>query len=284
MKPFPIPVSALGPGSQQSEENLDYMVMPSGMAIYVAPILPEPEDMAACVEARKAIAWLNQVLQQYKADATGVYGYDLVGMDAANMTLLNQILGEGEVSALVSGDVVCRIQESIFAGVWRILLEQDGVVIRDAIEVCPIPPMLMETNKDGHVEMQIPSTFAPGVINAPSVLAEIAAHLKTYQAGDRAHIINLTLLPWSPDDNQCLEEVLGPEDITILSRGYGNCRITSTRVPNVWHVRFYNSQDVMILDTVEITSIPEVALAAREDFEDSGERVAEVLGWMEQEA
>jgi hydrogenase-1 operon protein HyaF len=94
----------------------------------------------------------------------------------------------------------------------------------------------------------------------------------------------LTLLPWTPADAQCLDEILGQGPVTILSRGYGNCRITSTRVPNVWRVRFYNSQDVMILDTIEITAIPEVALAAREDFQDSRERVAEVLNWMEQGA
>ena len=42
-------------------------------------------------------------------------------------------------------------------------------------------------------------------------------------------------------------------------------------------MQFYNSQDNLILDTFEITAMPEVALAAKEDLEDSGARILEVL-------
>ena len=35
--------------------------------------------------------------------------------------------------------------------------------------------------------------------------------------------------------------------------------------------------DTLILDTFEVTSMPEVALAAREDLEDSAARIREVL-------
>ena len=34
-----------------------------------------------------------------------------------------------------------------------------------------------------------------------------------------------------------------PAAVLILSRGYGNCRITDCRVPNTWRVVYYNSQD-----------------------------------------
>mgnify|MGYP000724044400 FL=1 len=61
----------------------------------------------------------------------------------------------------------------------------------------------------------------------------------------------------------------------MLSRGYGNCRITSTRLRNTWWVQYFNSMDHLILNTIEVTSVPEVALAAPEDFADSVERLAE---------
>ena len=65
--------------------------------------------------------------------------------------------------------------------------------------------------------------------------------------------------------------------MTILSRGYGNCRITATALPFVWRVQFFNSMDALILDTFEVTTMPEVAVAAPEDLSDSGARIVEVL-------
>jgi hydrogenase-1 operon protein HyaF len=68
-----------------------------------------------------------------------------------------------------------------------------------------------------------------------------------------------------------------------LSRGYGNCRITSTRLANVWWVQYFNSMDKMILNTIEVVDIPEVARAAKEDFEESAERLGEWLGVMREQ-
>ena len=95
--------------------------------------------------------------------------------------------------------------------------------------------------------------------------------------GGAADVINLTLLPHTEEDLTLLDTVLGEGAVTILSRGYGNCRITATATPHVWRVQFYNSTDALILDTIEVTTMPEVALAAREDLEDSAGRIREVL-------
>ena len=58
---------------------------------------------------------------------------------------------------------------------------------------------------------------------------------------------------------------------------YGNCRINATTTRNVWWVRFYNSQDTLILNSIEVCPIPSVALAAAEDIADSRERLSEIL-------
>jgi hydrogenase-1 operon protein HyaF len=42
-------------------------------------------------------------------------------------------------------------------------------------------------------------------------------------------------------------------------------------------VVYYNSQDAVILNSVEVTDMPEVACAAPEDLQDSAERLVEVL-------
>jgi hydrogenase-1 operon protein HyaF len=45
-------------------------------------------------------------------------------------------------------------------------------------------------------------------------------------------------------------------------------------------VQYFNSQDALILNTIEVTEVPEVACAAALDLEDSAERLAEVIAWI----
>ena len=58
---------------------------------------------------------------------------------------------------------------------------------------------------------------------------------------------------------------------------WGDCRIDATATTGVWRVRYYNSADTLILDTFEVTDVPEVACAAPEDIADSAERLADIL-------
>ena len=79
------------------------------------------------------------------------------------------------------------------------------------------------------------------------------------------------------EDLDLLAERLGTGPCVILSRGYGNCRITSTAIRNTWWVQYYNSQETLILNTLEISSVPDVACASQEDIEDSAARLKEIL-------
>jgi hydrogenase-1 operon protein HyaF len=196
--------------------------------------------------------------------------------------LLNQTMGEGEVSIAVRGLGHYRIQETVFAGVWRVHeFATDGRLIGDTLMACAIPTMVAQWAQDGvSLDCKIPEKDA-GLMNAPAVLTEIVGKAKAYKAGDGAHVINLTLLPMSPEDLDCLTQTLGLGAVTILSRGYGNCRITSTKLPNVWWVQYFNSMDTLILNTVEVCAVPEVAQASTEDYEDSIERLGEWLQVMQ---
>jgi hydrogenase-1 operon protein HyaF len=101
-----------------------------------------------------------------------------------------------------------------------------------------------------------------GVFNAPSLIAEINAHIPGTPSRAEPHVINLSLLPHTEGDLAFLEEALGPGDLIILSRGYGNCRIRSTGTRHCWWVRYFNSQDTLILNSIEISPLPTVAQAA----------------------
>ncbi len=91
----------------------------------------------------------------------------------------------------------------------------------------------------------------------------------TRKPGDPAHVINLSLLPMSPSDGRHLGEVLAAGPVRILSRGYGSCRITSTVVRDTWWVQYVNGYGNPMVDSIEITDIPEVAVASAEDIAES---------------
>ncbi|WP_043112200.1 hydrogenase expression/formation protein [Solimonas flava] len=281
-KPFPIPIRVIGPGSQVEDDTLDYMVMPRGMSTWQAPSLPEPEAVAALGDARvclhRVAAALGAVLDDARHRTLLV---PVAGLDAANRALLHQVLGEGEVAVRIDADGrALRVQESVYAGVWRVL--GDGV---DAIEVGLAPNVLLDTAPAAAAAVEAlaaPDAALPAeVMNAPAILAELAEHLRRWTPGRAAQVINLTLLPLSPGDLDYLGERLGSGGTTILSRGYGNCRVTRTALAPCWQVVYYNSQDQVILNTLEVGGVPDVVCAAVEDLHDSRERLVEALHWLE---
>lgn len=281
---FPIPlVSAMGPGSQIEDEELDYLPMPQGMSTYQPPRLPEPDALDG---HGAAIAVLDQVLAVLQAAIRGesVAPVDLSGLGAADRQIVNQALGEGEVGAQVAdgqGSALVQVQESVFAGVWRVIERLPDGGLQDRIEVGAIPEVLKTCARQDGASGHRPAARLPeGVMNAPTLLQELHDQRQQWRVGQSAHLVNLSLLPLSPADMACLEEQLGTGRVVILSRGYGNCRISSTRVPNTWRVVYYNSQDAMILNSIEVVDMPEVACAAPEDLVDSEQRLREVMAWV----
>jgi hydrogenase-1 operon protein HyaF len=93
-------------------------------------------------------------------------------------------------------------------------------------------------------------------------------------------VINLTLLPLSPEDTIHIDRVLDGGSVVILSRGFGNCRISSTAARNVWRVQYFNNMQTLILNTIEVIEMPEVAVAAGEDLAETHARLADLVEWM----
>lgn len=284
MKDFPIPVVAVGPGSQPEEdEDLQYMPLPGAMMTFSLPVLNEETDPALMAAACRVVEKLRDSMQATPLASSAMPTVELQHVDTAVVRLLNQTMGEGEVSIAVRGSGQYRIQETVFASVWRVHeFATDGRLIGDTIMACAIPPMVTQWAQDGvSLDVRIPQRGA-GLMNAPAVLTEVVGKARKYKVGNAAHVVNLTLLPISPEDLECLTQTLGVGAVTILSRGYGNCRITSTRLPNVWWVQYYNSMDTLILNTIEVSDVPEVAQASQEDYEDSIARLGEWLQVMQE--
>lgn len=277
MKPVDIPIVALGPGTQtgEDEEALSYPDLPREMDTYLPPPLPEPETLEHAPRTLGVLQRVLALLERPYTDTAAQF-VDAAELDDTERDLLNQILGEGEVSILLRGEDEWLIQESVFAGVWRVSHPSSGL---DHIEIGSIPTAVLEHGLAGaRRELVAPAEPPPaGVINARPLLAELADRQVAYRPGMEPHVINLTLLPHTSEDLAYLEAQLDGGRTLILSRGYGNCRITATGIAHVWWVQYFNSVDAIILNTLEVVDVPAVALAAREDLEDTAVRLREVL-------
>ncbi len=272
-------VNIVGPGSQPQDQDtaFEYLSMPRGMSIYAQPMLPEPEDLGDVEPGLALLTDVQHALAHYPDGESRLFAIDL---DPASEALVNQVLGVGEVSIGVDGPSPIEIQESVMAGLWRIRhLDGSGALMRDFLEVGACPQIVKALSFQFAAEgVNTNIEAAPqGVINAPALLVELDEKARAHRSGDAAHVINLSLLPLSPEDVQLLGERLGVGPVTILSRGYGNCRIGSSACQSVWWIKYFNSEDALILNTIEVVEIPEVALAAREDIADSAERLNEIL-------
>ncbi|MCG8443605.1 MAG: hydrogenase expression/formation protein [Caulobacterales bacterium] len=204
--------------------------------------------------------------------------FDVGALDADNRRILGEILGEGEVSILVHAPVQAQIQESVLAGVWRVReTGPDGRVVRDTVEIGEAPAVV-RTAAFEHTATAFDAGAPPeGAMNVLPVLAEIADRAARYEPGAPNHVISFSLLPMTPEDQTHLQAVLGRGPVHMVSRGYGRCRVLATGVRRVWAVQFFSAMDDVILDTIEIGDVPSAARAAKEDFEDSAERLAEIV-------
>ena len=279
-----------------SDDGLAYMSMPNQMSVYQAPILPEPEAMVA---HQGAVATLNALIDIVKQQLAGevVAPMTLRHLSEADLLVVNQVLGEGEVSATIVGDdsinlVQIDIQETAFVGVWRVVALAQGVKVYDAIEVGTIPALIWQTAQQDAQVTHTPSPLPKELVNIPSIIHEIQSHSQASLAmqgqegfaNATPHVVNLTLLPLTEVDIAYIDDQLGTGRITILSRGYGNCRITNTLTAHAWRLVYYNSQDNVILNCIEVTDVPLVACASESDLQDTLERLVEVLALLESDA
>jgi hydrogenase-1 operon protein HyaF len=275
-----ISLPIFGQGSQPVEEDgvaLEYLQMPQEMTTYAMPQISTDLNAQDLAQAKIVLLKLQQNLAAFPSISEPI---ELTQLDAGNRRFIDELLGEGEVSVICSDEQTIRIQESILAGVWRLQkLNAQKQVVDDTLEVGIIPQQLSKSafsSTAGQIDtnwIELPS----GVMNAPPLLTELNAKIAEYQPGGEAHTINLSLLPQTEQDLAFLSQRLGGGSVTILSRGYGNCRITATGTTFVWWVQYFNSEDTLILNTLEVSDVPSVACASPEDIADSCERLQEIL-------
>lgn len=273
-----IQIIRIGPGSQPAEEDggeLEFLPLPHQMSTYQPAILPERDEIVGMDAGMRVLRELGVQLAACGSGAV-TRPISLVHLDERNRRFLNQVLGEGEVSARSTPDESLRVQETRLPGVWWVWLEsQDGAQARDTLEVADVPAAVRS--------LAFPGTPPPaidppdGIMNALPVLVELRERSSAWRPGEDAHVVNLSLLPLTETDLAYIDASLGAGGILMLSRGYGNCRISATALPHVWWVQHFNNDEKLILNTLVVRDVPIEAMAAAEDFTDSAERLAGIL-------
>lgn len=234
--------------------------------------------IARCPGVARLLPAIAEALDRQTANAPGIL-FDLgQALGAEELRLMDELLGEGEVAATVAlpDGVVAHVQESVFAGLWRVrFTDADNRLVADYAEVSAVPQAVRRA-----AAMTTPSfaigTPPAGAMNVLPVLTEIAGRATSHVEGAANHVISLSLLPMSPDDLVFLAETLGTGPVRLVSRGYGTCAVQATAVRNVWSVQFFNVADAILLDTIEVGDVPTVVIAAEEDFRDAAVRLREI--------
>jgi hydrogenase-1 operon protein HyaF len=266
-------------GEEQAEgvfldtgDALDLLGTP---ALHLPPQPRLPTDFEPDAILRGILARVSAAL--HDSAGGGAHGQRIViaGLDRLSRQALLEMLGEGEVTGSVSLDRVSyAVSESVLPGLWRVA-GSDG---SEWLEVGSMPALVAVASSSlRRAPIALP-TAVPGVMNGLAVLAEINEHAANWNDGIADNrILNFTLLPMSPADQQLLIDVLGRAELVLESGGFGNCRVMATTVRHVWAVQYVNAMGHTILDTIEVGRIPDAAVAANQDIEDSAQRFDEIL-------
>jgi hydrogenase-1 operon protein HyaF len=253
------------------------------MNTFEMPRLPEPGPESDVAGARDVLAaflahmtaWLAAGELQGEPPAL-----DLAGLARPTLRVINETLGEGEVSAMLEADHEIRIQETVFSGIWRQQHLRGTHLLHDYLLAAPIPPIVVACARERASSTLRALPIPAGAMNVPALVNELQEAVTRSGAGVAQHIINLTLLPLSQEDSAHLDAVLDGGSVVVLSRGFGNCRISSTAATNVWRVQYFNNMQTLILNTIEVVEIPEVAVAGAEDLVETRDRLADLVQWM----
>jgi len=238
--------------------------------------LARAEELAKL--AKQGVAFLRELAMAMTShkdgDAPQIFTLD--ALDETSRTMVTEVLGRGEVSGHITEPLALGIQESVFPGLWRVKNGADANAPEQLI-IADVPPMLRASDIASQDADMVIREDAQDVMNAMPVLAEVRDRVQAYELGQDNHVINFTLLPMSEADMALLRDTLGVGHVDLMSKGYGACRVCSTRWAHVWSVQFFNSMDTIILDTLEVGDVPVSVRAAGADFEDSGERILEII-------
>jgi len=102
--------------------------------------------------------------------------------------------------------------------------------------------------------------------NVEPILHEIRHALERLLDDGEATAIDLRSIPLAPGEEQILVERLGRGEVSARLDALGPSEIVETRFTGVWLVTHFNDENSIVSRFIEITRVPEVLKAQREDM------------------
>lgn len=130
--------------------------------------------------------------------------------------------------------------------------------------------MSFETLADIKIQVDTPE-YDSG--NLHSILSEIKFALEQLLEQKKTHCIDLRAMPWSPGEEDKLEQYLGRGEISVELNALGKSTFYETRFSGIWIVTHYNQEDEIIGKLIEITTMPEMIFSQYEDIKESLENI-----------
>lgn len=164
-----------------------------------------------------------------------------------------QTLGVGEVEGQIGNLHKTFFHETAFAGIWHIE-ETEAAYLQIGL----YPQILYTAGQAGDTDLPF---WPADLMNAQGLLLEALSHVKSQQPFQ----VNLDHLPLNPADH-CFLDTISQGHARIVLKGYGDAIAEKTRFSRLWRVRFFNVHSKLILDTLEVATVPSIVMATPEDW------------------
>jgi hydrogenase-1 operon protein HyaF len=94
--------------------------------------------------------------------------------------------------------------------------------------------------------------------NTDPILHEIQSLLNDLVTSGKSASIDLRSMPLLPGDYEKLKEVLGQGEVSATIDAMGPTQVRETAVHGVWWVTHYNSDETIVAEFIEVTTMPEI--------------------------
>lgn len=113
--------------------------------------------------------------------------------------------------------------------------------------------------------------------NVAPLLHEIRHALDRLIKTNEATTIDLRSIPLAPGEEETIINHLGQGEVSVRLDALGPSDICETRFSGVWLITHYNENESVIGRFIEITEIPDILKAQREDMSHAASRLREEL-------
>lgn len=115
---------------------------------------------------------------------------------------------------------------------------------------------------------ELPDTEEDFSISGPLMVAlrELMDMVISLVETGATNFLDIKSLPLSPGDLEKLRTVLGEGEVEVIVNALGPTHIHETSVPGVWWVTHKNSNEEVISEFIEVTSLPEILLTQHEEL------------------